>query len=44
MGRVDDAILIYDTLEIGGKIISLYYVTRGLLLKVNLILNFKKLK
>ena len=42
MGRVDDAIRIYDTLETGSKIICFNYVTRGLLLKVNILFNFKK--
>ena len=42
MERVDDAIRIYNTLETGGKLIGFYYVTQGLLLKVNLLFNFKK--
>ena len=44
MGRVDDAIRIYDTLGSGGKIISFYYVTQGLLLKVNILFDFKIFK
>jgi hypothetical protein len=43
MGRVDDTIRIYETLNNGGKILSYYFIIRGLLLKVNLLLNFKKL-
>ena len=44
MGRVDDAIRIYNTLGSGSKMISFYYIIQELLLKVIFLFNFKKLK
>ena len=41
MGRVYEASRIYDTLKPGGKIICFSYVTRGLLIKVNILLYSK---
>ena len=37
MGRVDDAIRIYNTLGSGSKMISFYYIIQELLLKFEII-------